>query len=137
MPRDRITVFDLQSPRDRVIQPLLDGPEAAADSAQPTAVVKVDGRVNVPGDYPLEPNMTVRDLIRAGGSLSDGAYDGKAELTRYTIVNGDSRRTQLIEIDLAAVLRGDPAANMPLQPFDTLSVKQVQPGTTRTGHPDG
>jgi polysaccharide biosynthesis/export protein len=126
MPRDHVVAFDLQASRDRIIQPLLEDLRLQSNSRRPTAVVHVDGRVNVPGDYPLEPNMTVRDLLRAGGSLSDAAYDGKAELTRYTVVNGDARRTQLIEVDLAAVLAGNPAANIRLEPFDSLSVKQVQ-----------
>nr|PZN71898.1 MAG: hypothetical protein DIU57_20925 [Pseudomonadota bacterium] len=87
--------------------------------------MKIDGQVKVPGEYPLEPGMTVSDLIRAGGGLSDAAYRGKAELARYTVVDGESRRTELIEIDLAAVLAGDPAADVPLQPFDYLSIKEV------------
>ena len=126
MPRDHVVAFNLQASRDRIIRPLLDDLRLQSTSQKPTAVVHVDGRVNVPGDYPLEQNMTVRDLLRAGGSLSDAAYDGKAELTRYSIVNGDARRTQLIQVDLAAVLRGDAAANIRLEPFDSLSVKQVQ-----------
>jgi polysaccharide biosynthesis/export protein len=126
MPRDRITVFDLQSSRDRVIQPLLDDLRVQSSSERPMAVVRVDGRVNVPGEYPLEQNMTVRDLVRAGGSLSDAAYSGKAEVTRYTIENGESRRTVLIPIDLAAAMRGDPQANIRLQAYDTLSIKEVQ-----------
>jgi protein involved in polysaccharide export with SLBB domain len=69
--------------------------------------------------------MKVSDLIRAGGSLTDAAYGGKAELTRYEVVNGDSRRTELIDIDLAAVLRGDPKADLVLSPFDSLSIKEV------------
>ncbi len=73
--------------------------------------------------------MTVRDLIRAGGGLSDAAYGGSAELTRYQVVNGESRRTELIQVDLAAVLRGDPAANLQLEPFDTLSIKEVEAWT--------
>ncbi len=125
MARDEITVFDLQSGRDRVIEPLLDELRLQGGSSQPTAVVKVDGRVKVPGDYPLEPGMRVSDLIRAGGSLADSAYGGLAELARYQIVDGQSRQTQVIDIDLAAVLRGDPASNIPLQPFDALSVKEI------------
>ena len=35
--------------------------------------------------------MTVRDLIRAGGTLTDAAYGGQAELTRYKVVDGESR----------------------------------------------
>ncbi len=96
-----------------------------ADLAQPTEIVHVEGRVKVPGDYPLEPGMRVSDLIRAGGSLASSAYTGRAELSRYTIVNGDQRRTQVLTIDLDALRRGDPQADVPLQPFDRLSVKEV------------
>jgi protein involved in polysaccharide export with SLBB domain len=125
MPRDRITVFDLQSSRDRVIKPLLDDLKLQSNIGLPDEVVRIDGRSNVPGEYPLESGMTVRDLIRAGGGLSDDAYGGSAELTRYQVVNGESRVTELIKVDLAAVLRGDPAANLRLQPFDTLSIKEI------------
>src|SRR5438309_1360760 len=73
--------------------------------------------------------MRVRGLIRAGGGLSDAAYGGSAELTRYQIVKGESRRAELIQVDLAAALRGDPSANARLQPFDSLSIKEVQAWT--------
>jgi protein involved in polysaccharide export with SLBB domain len=125
MPRDRITVFDLQSGRDREIRPLLDELRLVGTAEQPSQVVNVDGRVRVPGEYPLEPGMTVSDLVRAGGGTTDAAYGGKAELIRYEVVNGQARRTELLNIDLAAALNGDPKANVHLQPFDTLSVKEV------------
>jgi len=125
MARDEITVFDMQSGRDRIIQPLLNDLRLQADFSQPSSVVRVDGRVKVPGEYPLEPGMRINDLIRAGGSLTDSAYGGLAELARYQIVDGQSRQTQVIDIDLAAVLRNDPAANLKLQPFDLLSVKEI------------
>jgi protein involved in polysaccharide export with SLBB domain len=129
MARDHIMVFDLQSSRDRVIQPLLDDLKLQSNISLPDEVVRIDGRANVPGEYPLETGMTVRDLIRAGGGLSDDAYGGSAELTRYEVVNGESRVTKLIKVDLAAVLRGDAAANLHLQAFDTLSIKEVQAWT--------
>ncbi len=126
MARDRIIVFDLQSSRDRVIQPLLEDLKLQSNINVPDDVVRIDGRANVPGEYPYETGMTVRDLIRAGGGLSDAAYSGSAEVTRYQVVNGETRRTELIQVDLAAALRGDPAANLKLEPFDTLSIKQVE-----------
>jgi protein involved in polysaccharide export with SLBB domain len=129
MARDRITVFDLQSSRDRVIQPLLEDLKEQSNISRPEEIVRIDGRANVPGEYPLETGMTVRDLIRAGGGLSDAAYGGTAELTRYRVVNGESRQTDLIKVDLAAVMRADPAANIRLEPFDTLSIKEVQSWT--------
>lgn len=125
LPRDRITVFDLASGRDHVIQPLLDELRVQGTSREPTATVYVDGQVKVPGEYPLEGTMRVSDLIRAGGGTADAAYSGNAELTRYTVGGDQSRRAELIEVDLAAAMRGDPAANLTLQPFDRLSVKTI------------
>ena len=138
MPRDRIIVFDLSAGRERIIRPLLDELRLQSSFARPTEVVNIDGTVRAPGSYPLEPGMTVTDLLRAGGNLSDAAYGGRAELTRYRVVNGDSRRTELIQIDLAAILRGDLRANIVLEPFDSLSIKEVpewgdQENVTLTG----
>jgi protein involved in polysaccharide export with SLBB domain len=132
MPRDKITVFDLETSREYVIQPLLDQLRIQSDLSQPTPIVHVDGRVKVPGDYPLEPGMRVSDLIRAGGSLLPSAYSGRAELSRYTVVNGDQRRTQVLSIDLYAVLRGDRSADLQLQPFDRLSVKELSGWTEQS-----
>jgi protein involved in polysaccharide export with SLBB domain len=125
MPRDRIMVFDLEPGRDRIIRPILEELRLQSTIERPTEVVSIDGRVKAPGQYPLEPGMRVSDLIRAGGALSDAAYGGTAELTRYRVVDGESRRTQLIDVDLAAVIRGDQAADIVLEPFDSLSIREV------------
>jgi protein involved in polysaccharide export with SLBB domain len=125
MPRDRITVFDLSSARDHVMQPILDELRLEGTSKQPSQVVQVSGHVKVPGSYPLEPGMTVSDLVRAGGGAADEAYQSEAELVRYEVVKGEVRKTELIKVNLAAALRGDPSANLRLQAFDALSVKQV------------
>jgi protein involved in polysaccharide export with SLBB domain len=124
-PRDQVIVFDLESGREREIQRLLAEIRLQARLDRPTNIVRVGGRVKVPGEYPLEPNMTVSSLIRAGGNLSDAAYGGKAELTRYTVVDGEARRTELLDIDLAKVLMGDAAADVPLRPFDFLNIKEI------------
>jgi len=124
-PRDQVIVFDLETGRDREIQRLLEEIRLQSRIDRPTNIVRVGGRVKIPGEYPLEPNMTVADLIRAGGNLSDAAYGGTAELTRYTVVDGQARRMALIEIDLSKVLMGDQEADVPLQPFDYLNIKEV------------
>ena len=69
--------------------------------------------------------MHVSDLIRAGGSLEDAAYTGQAELTRYAVVDGNVRRTDLITVDLAAIRRGDPGADVELRPYDALVIKPI------------
>lgn len=124
-PRDQVHVFDLESGRDRIIDPLLRELHLHSDIDEPTREVSVLGRVKVPGKYPLEPGMRLLDLLRAGGGLSEAAYGGQAELTRYTIGENDARVAELIEIDLRAALAGDPTANIPLQPFDYVVIKEV------------
>lgn len=131
MPRDQITVFDLSSSRDRIVQPILNELRTESTEQQPEQVVTIDGRVNVPGQYPLEPGMRVADLIRAGGGLADAAYAGRAELTRYVVVHGGTRQTEVMTIDLAGAANGNPADNVKLQPYDILSVKEVSQWTNQ------
>jgi protein involved in polysaccharide export with SLBB domain len=92
---------------------------------EPTMEVSVAGKIKIPGTYPLEPGMRVADLLRAGGSLDEAAYGAQAELTRYEVINGESRQAELIEIDLRKALDGDAAANLALRPFDYLVIKEV------------
>ena len=125
MPRDQVVVFDLAPGRERIIKPLLDELRLQSGINRPTEVVRVEGKVKVPGEYPLETGMRVSDLLRAGGNLDAAAYGGKAELARYEIVDNDARQTELIEIDLTAVRRGDAAANLILKPFDYLLIKET------------
>ncbi len=122
--RDRITVFDFETDRNRVIKPILDELRLQSQAARPTEVVRVEGRIKVPGEYPLEPGMRIRDLVRAGGSLQDAAFASTAELTRYIERDG-KRATELIEIDLAGALAGNEAANIALQSTDLLTIKEL------------
>jgi protein involved in polysaccharide export with SLBB domain len=132
-PRDQIVVFDLSASRARVLEPVIRDLELQATPDKPEQVVSIDGRVKAPGKYPLEPTMHVSDLIRAGGSLEDAAYRGQAELTRYAVIEGDVRQTELIPVNLAAIRRGDAGADLELKPYDTLVIKPIpmwmEPGT--------
>lgn len=124
-PRDRLFVFDSETGRDRILEPIFDELRLQSRIDHPMQVVGVGGRVKSPGRYPLEEGMRVSDLIRAGGSLEEAAYGGQAELTRHRIVDGEYRQIDLVVVDLAAVLRGDAAADLALQPYDYLNVKEM------------
>ncbi len=124
-PRDEITVFNLSSSRDRIIQPILSELKMESTAEQPEPVVTVTGEVNVAGQYPLEPGMRVADLVRAGGGLANGAYTGTAELTRYPVNSSGTRQTRVIDIDLGQALQGNSDANLLLRPYDVLTVKEV------------
>jgi protein involved in polysaccharide export with SLBB domain len=122
--RDRIIVFDAETGRDLVLKPLLNELRLQSGMDKPAEVVSVGGQVKAAGEYPLEPGMRISDLLRAGGRLADAAYAPKAELTRY-LNDGQQRSSELLEIDLAGVLRGDAAADITLQAFDALVIKEL------------
>jgi protein involved in polysaccharide export with SLBB domain len=122
--RDRVIVFDSASSRRQVLEPLLTELRRQSGLESPTEIISIGGRVKAPGEYPLEPGMRISDLLRAGGQLDDAAFGGKAELTRFRSTGGE-RASELLEIDLAAVRRGDPAADVTLQAFDVLTIKEL------------
>ncbi len=123
--RDRIIVFDREGGRERVVEPILLDLQRQGSPDTPIRVVGVYGSVKAPGLYPLEPGMTVMDLVRAGGGLRDAAYEANAELIRQVVDDGTQRRTEVRELDLAAALRGEPAADLLLAPYDYLNIKQI------------
>ncbi len=125
MPRDKINVFDVVSPRDRIVSPLLDELQTQSSPTAFALAVDISGFVNAPGRYPLEPGMRVLDVIRAGGGLKDQAYTASAELSRYAIGSGKQREASLIAVDLAAALRGEASANLELSPYDLLTIKET------------
>lgn len=124
-PRDRIIVFDMGGSREALLRPILDEYRRQSTLEQPAGIVSVGGSVRMPGEYPLEPGMTVADLVRAGGSLSEAAFGGEAELARYDVVNGASRQTSVVELDLARALAGDSSADLQLRPFDVLTIRRI------------
>ncbi|WP_405234265.1 SLBB domain-containing protein [Lentisalinibacter salinarum] len=124
-PRDTVYVFDLEVGREHIVSPLIDELRLRSSRAQPLPVARIGGRVNADGEYPLESGMRIADLVRAGGGLDESAYLGEAELTRYELVDGEARKTELIEIDLEAALAGDPAHNVTVQSFDYLNIKEI------------
>jgi protein involved in polysaccharide export with SLBB domain len=73
--------------------------------------------------------MTVSDLIRAGGGLSEEAYGGEADLARYEVRDGQSRKTDVVKIDLSRALAGELSADLVLAPFDFLVIKEISQWT--------
>jgi polysaccharide export outer membrane protein len=124
-PRDELVVFGFDEERAEVIEPMVEELEAAATYQRPVSVVRVGGLIRLSGQYPLEPNMRVSDLIRAGGGLAESAYALGAELTRYRVVDGSYREVGHVDVDLAAILKGDASADLALQPHDTLNIKRL------------
>jgi protein involved in polysaccharide export with SLBB domain len=124
-PRDTVYVFSVEEGRQDVVTVLLDELEAQAPPNTPVPIARVGGQVRAEGEYPLEPGMRISDLLRAGGGMSESAYATDAELTRYEVIDGEYRETELITVNLAGLLRGDASADLELRPYDFLSIKEV------------
>ena len=122
---DTVNVFGLALGRQRTVEPLLEELELQATIDSPLQRVQVSGNVRAPGEYPLESEMRVGDLIRAGGNLSENAYALEAELTRYSVQTGGVRETEVVNVDLYAIRRGDEQADVVLKEHDYLRIKRV------------
>ena len=81
--------------------------------------ITIQGQVARPGRYPLAANMSVSQLIASAGGLLRSANLDTADLTHYpsNAVRSDSQT-----VDLAAALRGDPAADLRLRDGDALAI---------------
>lgn len=123
--RDTVHVFSLAFSRQRVIKPLLEELQLQSHRGEPYREVSVSGSVKAPGIYPLEPSMRISDLLRAGGYLSEEAYTLRAELARYDVIGGEYRASDVIDIDLDAILRGDESADLLLAEHDNLRINSI------------
>lgn len=120
--RDTVNIFSLAFGRQRVITPILEELQLQSRFGEPAREAHVEGEVRAPGTYPLEPDMRVSDMIRAGGNLSEEAYALDAELTRYAVVDGEYRAAEVIDVDLDAILRGVESADILIAEHDHLRI---------------
>jgi polysaccharide export outer membrane protein len=122
---DQVLVFSKLGRRDSIINPLIDSLRNQNTAVAPYRLVTISGAVLAPGSYPHETNMTVSDLIRAGGGLNLNAYTLMGELIRYEVGEDQVRRRKVINVNLQAALAGDSSEDLPVSAFDELSVREI------------
>lgn len=122
---DTVYVFSLALGRQRIVEPLLQALRLQSTIDAPALEVQISGNVRAPGVYPLESQMRVSDLIRAGGNLSESAYSLEAELTRYSSTGGGRREVEIVQVDLDAIRRGVESADLALHEYDYLIIKRI------------
>jgi protein involved in polysaccharide export with SLBB domain len=69
--------------------------------------------------------MTAAELVRVAGGLTRSAYTQQADLTRYTVENGNKMQSEHISVQIGEALGGTPDSDMRLRPGDVLTVGQV------------
>ena len=111
---------------------------APAPSLQPFDTVRVFGRYDTdapkvsiygevmrPGEYPLSEGMGAADLLRLAGGFRRDAFQDKADLSSYQVVNGDHVELEHRSIPIGRALAGDPDTDVRLKPGDVLTVGQI------------
>ncbi len=95
--------------------------------------VTVKGAVKQPGDYPLQYNMTVEDLIFKAGGFEENVFFQSAQLSRLSPEdNPGDKSVEIIELSLVGTKSGegvfaygekDDARRLPLRHRDVLYVR--------------
>lgn len=82
--------------------------------------VTIEGAVFRPGQYELEPGLTIKTLIEKAEGLKEDAFTNRAYITRLT----DDLNTELISFDIKKVLSGT-AEDIPLKREDVISISSI------------
>ena len=87
--------------------------------------VSIYGEVMRPGEYPLTERMTAADLLRLAGGFKRSAFRQSADLTSYSIINGNSVDLEHREVRIDRALAGEADTDILLKPGDILSIRQI------------
>jgi protein involved in polysaccharide export with SLBB domain len=86
----------------------------------------VIGEVLRPGTYPMSQGMTAAQLVRMAGGFKRDALLEKADLTSYSVTDGNRIVQSLATVPIGAIVSGtDPHGDVPLKPGDVLTVHQI------------
>jgi protein involved in polysaccharide export with SLBB domain len=87
--------------------------------------VSIFGEVMRPGEYPLSERMTAADLLRMAGGFKLSAYQQAADLTSYSVIDGDHVDLDHREVPIGRALAGEADTDVLLKPGDVLTIRQI------------
>jgi protein involved in polysaccharide export with SLBB domain len=87
--------------------------------------VSIFGEVMRPGEYPLSEKMTAADLLRMSGGFKRSAYQQEADLTSYSVIDGDHVDLDHRDIPIGRALAGEADTDVLLKPGDVLTIRQI------------
>ncbi|WP_233340180.1 SLBB domain-containing protein [Pseudidiomarina tainanensis] len=118
---DEIEEYALYS-RNNLLEPILAKLRNQFSYNRELPIVSVTGEVRYPGIYPLARNASEMDLIAAAGGFKESAYLDRAEVTRSSIVDGQTQ-TSYVTVNLRESLAG--TEQVQLKGRDSLHVFQI------------
>jgi len=87
--------------------------------------VSIYGEVLRPGEYPLAERMTAAGLLRLAGGFKRSAYRQAADLTSYSVIDGDHVDLEHREVSIDRALAGEADTDVLLKPGDVLTIRQI------------
>ncbi len=87
--------------------------------------VSIEGEVLRPGDFPMSQGMTLAALVRMAGGFKRSAYRDEADLSSYTIQNGQKVLVNHSTVAVEKALDGDKSADVALKPGDVVSIRRL------------
>ncbi|MFV2056903.1 MAG: SLBB domain-containing protein [Thiohalomonadales bacterium] len=111
--------------RQVLLAPLIKQLYAQSQFGEKAAVVSISGLVTAPGQYPMDQNMKLMDLVHAAGNMTEAAYALSAEITRYNIVGNDYREVNHYTITQSQLFANNISESFELQPYDHLLIKRI------------
>jgi protein involved in polysaccharide export with SLBB domain len=88
-------------------------------------VVSIEGEVLRPGEFPMSEGMTVAALVRMAGGFKRSAFREEADLSSYTVENGQKVLLNHSLVAVEKALDGDKSADVALKPGDVVSIRQL------------
>lgn len=82
--------------------------------------VTIEGAVFRPGQFELEPGLTIKGLIKKAEGLREDAFQPRGHITRLK----DDLQTEIIAFDISKVLSGQ-AADIPLKREDVIVISSI------------
>ncbi len=100
--RDKLIILSDYQDRATAIKPFIRSLKRQTSVGELPKVVRANGTVRFPGEYPLSEGMTIQDLISVAGGLQVAAYSQAAEIFRMDLSNPEKAVTTIIVSDLVS-----------------------------------
>ena len=105
----------LNGDRNTIIRKFVRILERQGRPGNPANLIRIDGSVLFPGEYPYTPDMTVQDAIYAAGGLRDNTYVNDIEITKLNLTDKEFKSSRI------SVAASD--MNAKVNPSDRILVK--------------
>jgi len=85
----------LNGDRNTIISNFVKILERQGRPSKPANLIRIDGSVLFPGEYPYTPDMTVQDVIYAAGGLRDNTYVDDIEITKLNLTEKEFQSSRI------------------------------------------